>query len=161
VNYLAPVVLARALLPLLIESAPARIVNVGSIGQVAFDLDGISFESGYAGVAACRRAKLALAAFTFDLAEELRGTGVTANCVHPASLMNTAMVIESGFPVRSTVREGTDATLRLITDPALETVTGEFFNGLVSALAHPEAHSREFQRRLRAVTELQLGRSGV
>src|SRR5689334_24604730 len=36
VNYLAQVLLTRQLVPLLSASAPARIVNVGSLGQVPF-----------------------------------------------------------------------------------------------------------------------------
>ena len=68
VDYLAPVLLTRLLVPLVTASAPSRIVNVGSIGQVPFDPADAEFERGYDGVAAYRRAKLALAAFTFDLA---------------------------------------------------------------------------------------------
>src|SRR5690349_19937810 len=37
VNYIAPVLLTRLLVPLLTASAPSRIVNVGSFGQVPFD----------------------------------------------------------------------------------------------------------------------------
>jgi len=75
VNYLAPVLLTRLLVPLMTASAPSRIVNVGSLGQVAFDPADAEFEDGYNGVEAYRRSKLALAAFTFDLAEELRDPG--------------------------------------------------------------------------------------
>ena len=71
VNYLAPVLLTRLLVPLLTASAPSRIVNVGSLGQVPFDPADAEFEHGYNGVDAYRRSKLALAAFTFDLAGEL------------------------------------------------------------------------------------------
>ena len=68
VNYLAPVLLARQPPPLLTASVPARVVNVGSVGQVPFDPDDLAFERGYDGTTAYRRSKLALAAFTFDLA---------------------------------------------------------------------------------------------
>jgi NAD(P)-dependent dehydrogenase (short-subunit alcohol dehydrogenase family) len=50
VNYLAPVLLTRLLVPLLTASAPSRIVNVGSLGQVAFDPADAEFEHGYNGV---------------------------------------------------------------------------------------------------------------
>lgn len=63
--------LTRQLVPLLSASAPARIVNVGSLGQVPFVPEEAEFEAGYNGVDAYRRSKLALAAFTFDLADEL------------------------------------------------------------------------------------------
>ncbi|MFL6113397.1 MAG: SDR family NAD(P)-dependent oxidoreductase [Catenulispora sp.] len=156
VNYLAPVALTRALLPLLRESAPSRVVNVGSVGQVPFDPDDLEFRTGYDGVAAYRRAKLALAAYTFDLAEELRGTGVTVNCLHPASLMPTAMILESRVSPLSSLAQGVAATLRLITDPALAGTTGEFYDGTERSRARPQAYDQEFRRRLRRSTEALL-----
>ena len=153
VNYLAPVVLTRALLPLLRACAPSRIVNVGSIGQVPFNPDDFEFESGYEGVTAYRRSKLALAAFTFDLAEELRGSGVTDNCLHPASLMPKAMVLESRVHPLSTIAEGVAATVRLAADPALAQTTGEFYDGVTRSRARPEAYDPGFRRRLRRVTD--------
>jgi NAD(P)-dependent dehydrogenase (short-subunit alcohol dehydrogenase family) len=152
VNYLAPVLLTQLLMPLLTASAPSRIVNVGSIGQIGFDPHDAEFEHGYNGLDAYRRAKLALAAFTFDLAGELRDAKVTVNCLHPATFMNTAMVIEGGIEPTSTVEEGGAATMRLITDPSLDGVTGEFFNGQVAARALPEAYDEGFRRDLREVT---------
>src|SRR5690606_17684542 len=68
--------------------------------------------------------KLAQIMFTIDLAERLRGTGVTANALHPASLMDTAMVREMNFTALSTLDDGGEATLRLINDPALAEVSG-------------------------------------
>ncbi len=97
VNYLAPVLLTRLLMPLLTASAPSRVVNVGSLGQVAFDPADAEFEHGYNGVDAYRRSKLALAAFTFDLAGQLDAARVTVNCLHPATFMDTAMVAQGGI----------------------------------------------------------------
>jgi NAD(P)-dependent dehydrogenase (short-subunit alcohol dehydrogenase family) len=152
VNYLAAALLARGLAPRLAASAPSRIVNVGSLGQVPFEVADIEFEDGYEGTAAYRRAKLALAAFTFDLAEELRGTGVTVNCVHPASLMGTTMVVEAGWTPRSTVEDGGEPTLRLITDPDLAAVTGQFFDGASPTRALAPAYDPTFRRELREAT---------
>lgn len=153
VNYLAPVLLTRLLMPCLVASAPSRIVNVGSLGQVPFDVADIEFERGWDGTDAYRRSKLALAAFTFDLADELRGTGVTVNCLHPATFMQTAMVAESGVTPHSTVEEGGEATLRLITDPALAEVTGEFFNGSSPSRALAPAYDPAFRQELREATD--------
>jgi NAD(P)-dependent dehydrogenase (short-subunit alcohol dehydrogenase family) len=157
VNYLAPVLLTRLLVPLVTASAPSRIVNVGSIGQVAFDPADAQFGHGYDGVDAYRRSKLALAAFTFDLADQLAAAAVTVNCLHPASLMGTAMVRQAGITPISTVEEGVEATLRLIIDPALDGVTGQFFDGLKAARARPEAYDPQFRASLREVTDRMLG----
>ena len=152
VNYLAPVALTRALLPLVTSSAPSRIVNVGSMGQMPVDLDDIEFERDYDGTDAYRRAKLALAAWTFDLAEELAGSGVSVTCLHPATFMDTTMVRDSGVTPTSTVTDGLRATRRLVDDPDLEGVTGEFFNGTQIARARPQAYDPEFRKGLRELT---------
>jgi NAD(P)-dependent dehydrogenase (short-subunit alcohol dehydrogenase family) len=157
VNYLAPVLLTRLLVPLLAASAPSRVLNVGSIGQAGFDPADAEFEHGYQGVEAYRRSKLALAAFSFDLAGELEAAKVTVNCSHPATFMNTAMVVHSGITPVSTLEQGGEATMRLITDPALDGVTGQFFDGLKTARARPEAYDPAFRARLREVTDRMLG----
>ena len=157
VNYLAPVLLTRLLVPLLAASAPSRVVNVGSLGQVAFDPADAEFEHGYNGVDAYRRSKLALAAFTFDLAGELDAAAVTVNCLHPATFMNTAMVREGGITPVSTVQDGGEATMRLITDPAFDGVTGQFFDGIRTSRALPEAYDRQFRAKLAEVTGRMLG----
>jgi NAD(P)-dependent dehydrogenase (short-subunit alcohol dehydrogenase family) len=157
VNYLAPVLLTRLLVPLLTASAPSRVVNVGSLGQIGFDPADAEFTRGYDGVTAYRRSKLALAAFTFDLAAELEPAKVTVTCLHPATFMNTAMVIQGGITPVSTVEQGGAATMRLIADPALEGVTGEFFDGITQSRALPEAYDPGFRDRLREVTGRMLG----
>jgi NAD(P)-dependent dehydrogenase (short-subunit alcohol dehydrogenase family) len=93
VNYLAPFLLTRRLLPTLRHSAPARIVNVSSAGQAPINFRDVMLEHHYDGVQAYCQSKLALVMFTFDLAEELARTGVTANCLHPATYMPTKMVL--------------------------------------------------------------------
>jgi NAD(P)-dependent dehydrogenase (short-subunit alcohol dehydrogenase family) len=153
VNYLAPVLLARSLLPLLTKSAPARVVNVGSIGQLEFDVDDLGFHHAYSGVAAYRRSKLALVTETFQLAEELAGSGVVANCVHPAGFMDTAMVRESGVSPLSAVEDGGRAVTRLVTDPALDEFTGQFLSGTTVTKALQKAYDPKFRRALRDATD--------
>ena len=155
VDYLAPVALTRALLPALRANAPARIVNVGSIGQHPIDFADLRMDRGYDGTVAYRRAKLALAAWTFDLADEVAAGGIRVDCIHPASLMDTAMVRESRYGTMSTVDEGGVATLRLILDDA---GTGRYFEGTRPARAHPDAYDPGVRAALRAATEAQLSR---
>ena len=153
VNYLASYLLTERLLPLLKASSPARIVNVASVGQAPLDFNNIMFTRGYSGVSAYRQSKLAMIAWTFDLAERLTGTGVTANALHPASLMPTKMVLEAGWQTMSSVEEGLKATLRLVVDPALENVTGEYFDGLSLAKAKTQAYDKQVQQRLAALSQ--------
>lgn len=152
VNYLAAYLLTERLIPLLKASAPARIVNVASVGQAPLQFDDLMFTNGYAGLTAYRRSKLAMIAWTFDLAERLAHTGVTVNALHPASLMPTKMVLEAGWQTMSTVEEGLNATLRLVVDPELENVTGEYFDGLKLSKANAQAYDRNVQQRLAALS---------
>jgi NAD(P)-dependent dehydrogenase (short-subunit alcohol dehydrogenase family) len=159
VNYLAPVLLTRELLPLLRASAPARVVNVGSVGQAPLDLDDLRFDNGYDGVDAYRRAKLALAAWTFDLAAEVEADGVTVNVLHPATLMPTAMVAEARRHSMDSVDDGLRATRRLVLDPALAGTTGSYFDRESPARAHADAYDETFRAALREATDRILGTS--
>jgi NAD(P)-dependent dehydrogenase (short-subunit alcohol dehydrogenase family) len=87
VNYLSGFLLTRLLLPFLTASHPARIVHVASVGQQAIDLADVMLTHGYSGRRAYCQSKLAQIIFTFDLARELDGSGVTATCLHPATYM--------------------------------------------------------------------------
>ena len=153
VNYLAPFLLTRLLLPLVRRSAPARIVNVASAGQSPISFDDVMLERGYDGMRAYAQSKLALVMFTFDLAEELEGTGLIANSLHPASLMDTKMVFETFGSASSSVREGTDATVRLAISPELRRVTGRYFDGQREARADEQAYDPEARTRLRRLSE--------
>ncbi|HEV2781875.1 MAG TPA: SDR family oxidoreductase [Actinophytocola sp.] len=153
VNYLAGYHLTRRLIPLLVESAPARVVNVASAGQQPIDFDDPMMERSYDGVDAYRRAKLAQIMFGFDLADELRDRGVTVNALHPATFMDTAMVHEARTGVLSTVEEGSDATMRLIADPDLDAVTGRYFNGTREDRALDQAYDPGARARLRELSD--------
>jgi NAD(P)-dependent dehydrogenase (short-subunit alcohol dehydrogenase family) len=153
VNYLAGYALTRRLLGLLRSSAPARIVNVASAGQKAIDFGDVMLERDYDGWDAYRQSKLAQVMFTFDLADELRGTGVTATCLHPATFMPTKMVTEGGIEPANTLEQGVEATLRLIRDPELENVSGVYFNGSSEARPDDQAYDEDARRRLRELSD--------
>jgi NAD(P)-dependent dehydrogenase (short-subunit alcohol dehydrogenase family) len=149
VNYLAGFLLAHRLLPLLKQSAPSRIVNVASLGQHPIDFDDVMITRSYSGSRAYAQSKLSQIMFTIDLAEELKGSGVTVNSLHPATYMNTTMVREGGITPISTVEQGGDAILRLAAADDVADKTGLFFNGMREAQANPQAYDNAARKRLR------------
>jgi NAD(P)-dependent dehydrogenase (short-subunit alcohol dehydrogenase family) len=146
VNYLSHFLLTSLLLPKLRE--PARIVNVSSIGQYALDFDDLQYERDFNGYYAYAKSKLAQILFTRELAERVGDRDVTVNALHPATLMDTNMVLGPGGTPQSSVEEGVEATLRLIVDPSLDAVTGGFFNGKRDWRPDPQADDPEARRRL-------------
>src|SRR6266487_1621147 len=140
VNYLAGFLLTLELLPLLRESAPARVVNVASIGQHPIDFDDLMIENGYSGMRAYGQSKLAQIMSGFELASRVPATAVTVNSLHPATYMPTKMVLaEIGHHIDS-LEDGVYATERLVSDPALAGTTGRFFDRTREATANAQAY---------------------
>jgi NAD(P)-dependent dehydrogenase (short-subunit alcohol dehydrogenase family) len=152
VNYLSGFLLANLLLPLLKAAAPSRIVNVASLGQHPIDFDDVMITKNYSGSRAYAQSKLSQIMFTIDLASELKGTGVTVNSLHPATYMNTTMVRAGGITPISTVEQGGDAILHLVTGNDVADKSGLFFNGMNEARANPQAYDETARKRLRALS---------
>jgi NAD(P)-dependent dehydrogenase (short-subunit alcohol dehydrogenase family) len=169
VNYLAGYSLTRRLLPLLRASAhlprpeassplQSRIVQVASAGQYPIDFDDVMLEREYDGVRAYRQSKLAQIMFTFDLAAELDPAEVTANALHPGTFMTTKMVTDEGIAPVTPLEHGVEATWRLIADPALDGVSGVYFEQ--GREARPEGQALDGDDR-RALRELSKRLTGV
>jgi NAD(P)-dependent dehydrogenase (short-subunit alcohol dehydrogenase family) len=151
VNYLSGFLLTHELLPLIEASAPSRVVNVTSVAQRPIDFDDVMLDQGYSDGRAYAQSKLAQVMFTLDLASDLEGRGVTVVAVHPASMMDTDMVLERGARPQSSVLEGRDAVMRAITSPDVR--SGEYYRGLDAARANPQAYDEEARARLRRLSE--------
>jgi NAD(P)-dependent dehydrogenase (short-subunit alcohol dehydrogenase family) len=139
VNHLAPFVLTNLLLPLLRRSAPARIVNVASIGHqyVSLDIDDLQGTRGYNQQHAYNQSKLANVLFTYELARRLDGTGVTANALNPG-WVNTNMTHSTGGiaamintlarPWQLTPERGALTSIFLTSSPVVDGVTGKYWD---------------------------------
>jgi NAD(P)-dependent dehydrogenase (short-subunit alcohol dehydrogenase family) len=152
VNYLAGFLLAHLLLPLIKAAAPSRIVNVASIGQHPIDFDDVMITRNYSGARAYGQSKLSQIMFTIDLANELKGTGVTVNSLHPATYMNTTMVRAGGITPISTVEQGGAAILHLVEGDDVADKSGSFFSGMNETRANAQAYDTSARKRLREIS---------
>ena len=148
VNYLAGFLLTRELLPMLQHTAPARVVNVASAGQMPIDFDDVMLEHNYSGIQAYCQSKLAQIAYAMALAERLDPAEVTVNSLHPSTFMPTKMVLAERGSAEDPLERGVEATHRLVADPALDGVTGRFFDREEETAPHPWALDRANRERL-------------
>jgi NAD(P)-dependent dehydrogenase (short-subunit alcohol dehydrogenase family) len=161
VNHLAGLLLTLELLPLLRASAPARVVNVASLGQHPLDFDDLMLERGYSGSRAYAQSKLAQIMAGFELAERVPAGEITVNSLHPGTYMPTKIVVENGGSVVDSLATGVAATRRLVADPALASTTGAFYDRTREAAAHPQAYDDRARAELwRRSLEL-IGRSDL
>jgi NAD(P)-dependent dehydrogenase (short-subunit alcohol dehydrogenase family) len=148
VNYLVGFLLTGELLPLLRASAPARVINVASIGQHPLDFTDLMLTQGYTGTRAYGQSKLAQIMSGVELASRVPAGDVTVNSLHPATYMPTKMVLEELGHSIDTLDEGVAATYRLVSDPALANVTGRFYNRTQEARAHAQAYDSRARKEL-------------
>ncbi|MCB1845520.1 MAG: SDR family NAD(P)-dependent oxidoreductase, partial [Halioglobus sp.] len=143
VNYLGHFVLVNQLLPGMREAGDGRIVHVGSRSgytqapAVGIDFDNLRGEGSFDAQEAYGRSKLANALFSLELARRLEGTGVTSNVIHPGLVQtNIARTapgwIRTGFElvggvVAKTPEQGAATQVYVATSPALEGVSGAYF----------------------------------
>ncbi|WAZ19098.1 SDR family NAD(P)-dependent oxidoreductase [Streptomyces cinnabarinus] len=133
VNAITPHLIAQELSGAL--TSTGRIVQVGSMGQLPLDLDDLNYERDYEGIQAYCRSKVALVMSAIELAQG----GIPVNVVHPAREMPTRMVVEGGFPIASTLDDGTLAVLRVALDSELSGVRGAYFHRFDRAEPHGQA----------------------
>jgi retinol dehydrogenase 13 len=89
VNHLASFLFTRLLLPRLIENSPARIIQVNSEGHRfgGLDLDDLDWgKRRYRGLQGYGASKTAQLLTVWELADQLQGSGVTINAMHPGNV---------------------------------------------------------------------------
>lgn len=140
-NLVAPFLLTNTLIPRLVASAPARIVNVISGGMYTqgLGLDDLNNQAGdYQGSVAYAQAKRGLMVLTKQWAEQLAGTGVAVNATHPG-WVDTPGIQESlpGFhrimrPLLRTTEQGADTILWLATSETGGNDSGKLWHDRVA-----------------------------
>ena len=138
-NHLSYFLLTNLLLDVLVESVPARVVNVASAvhEKAKIDLFDIHAPRHYSGFRAYSRSKLCNLFFTYELARRLEGTGVTANALHPG-LVATNILTNNGILGRFlnmllgvrgiSVEAGALKTVYAASSPEMEGVSGKYLD---------------------------------
>lgn len=159
VNYFQAFLLTHLLSDQLKASAPARIINLSSNFHWAarLNLENLQERGIYIGWNVYARTKLACLYFTRELAERLDGSKVTANAIHPG-LVATGMGKTSGWLLRSIFSlvdrfamppaRGAQVLVHLALAPALQAVSGEYYDGLRAARSSPISYNREIAQKL-------------
>lgn len=152
VNHLGSFIMTRKLLPLLLKSAPAKILYVNSEGHRfnGLDLNDLDWaKRRYRGLKGYGAAKTAQLMTMWEFADQLQGTGVTINAMHPGAV-RTNIGLDNGFFYRAYNQYflhwflkdpaiAGDAIYYLLAAPEMEGVSGKFFN--LTNEEKPAAHT--------------------
>ncbi|XP_060905425.1 retinol dehydrogenase 12-like isoform X1 [Labrus mixtus] len=164
VNHLGHFLLTNLLLPMLISSAPSRVVTVSSIAHKGgrIDLDDLFFSTRpYSPLESYKQSKLANVLFSRELAQRLKGTGVSSFCLHPGVIYtDLGRHVYTSFPFlrpllslpnlmfMKTPRQGSQTTLYCALTPGLEGLSGRYFSDCAEKEAAPEGRDDVVARRL-------------
>jgi retinol dehydrogenase-14 len=161
INHLAPFLLTTLLLERLRESAPARIITISSDLHAFGRLDTSDPQGARTKdiLGAYSRSKLANVMFTLELARQLEGSGVTANCLHPGMVASGLSRHTTGVmawlarllaatPLQRTSTEGAANSLLLASAPTLAGESGLYFAKGKSRRPSRQARDPEACKRL-------------
>jgi len=140
VNHLAPFLLTNLLLDPLKAAAPSRIINVGTRINYAMELGDLNWEGrSFRMMRAYIESKLGMLHVTRQLAKQLKGTGVTVNCVFPGvfksnlggtdgaqGLFWKSVSLLLGWTLAQP-EQAAERVLYLLESPEVADVSGEYF----------------------------------
>ena len=177
INYLGPFLLTHELLDLLKSSAPSRVINVSSglAKNGTVDLDDLQSEKNYRGTKAYSQVrapvyantKLMVMLFTYELAERLKGTGVTANVLMPGFVatnlgknsgsLSSSLMFKMVRPMQVSPRKGAETSVYLASSSEVTNVTGKCFAKKKETTTCPASYDENLQKQLWKRTEIMLG----
>lgn len=159
-NHFSHVLLTSLLLPKLLESEDARVVNVSSrvYERVeAMPLDDLNFEHYWGGIRPYCATKLANILFTNELHRRAHDRGLAAFSVHPG-VVATSFMRNFPAPMRAGLRvlrpllrspeQGAAPVVELVTDSARRADAGEYFDRHTLTQQQPQATDRQAAERL-------------
>jgi NAD(P)-dependent dehydrogenase (short-subunit alcohol dehydrogenase family) len=143
-NHIGVFLMTNLLLDLLKTSAPSRIITIASKGLLMYpnldiEFDNLNGERKFTPPHAYYHSKLAQIMFTYDLAQRLKGTGVTANCVRVTNvavpderLQHIPAWLRKVYSLKRklaiTPEQQAKTYVYLAADPSVQTVTGKYWD---------------------------------
>ncbi len=172
VNHLASFLLTRLLLKRLIESVPARIIQVNSQGHRfgGLDLDDLGWEKRrYKGLQGYGASKTAQLLTVWELSDRLKGSGVTINAIHPGEVrtnigMNNGLLYQwyqrylLWWILKDPAISG-EAIYYLAAAPEMADVSGRYFNQTIDEKPAFHALDRSLGKQIWRISETLTGLS--
>lgn len=170
VNHLAAFLLTRLLLSRILKSSPTRILYVNSEGHRfgGLDLNDLNWEKRrYSGFKSYGASKTAQLMTIWELSEQLAGSGVTINAMHPGGVA-TNIGMNNGFlyrwyqryllfPFLSKPEISGEAIYYLIAAPEMGEISGKFFNQTIEERPASHAFNREIGKKVWEISEQLTG----
>lgn len=161
-NHLGYFYLTELLLNLLKSSSPSRIINVASEVHSAIDFNDIMSERKYHQLKTYGSSKAANIMFTYELAERLKGGGVTVNCLHPGAVRSSIydnvpffprLLITLIKPFFISPDKSAKYIFPLVSSEQYTNVTGKYFIKGKEKLSKEFTYNKELQKELWEITE--------
>jgi len=172
VNHVASFLFTRLLLNRMIESAPSRIIQVNSQGHRfgGLNLEDLDWQNRrYKGLQGYGASKVAQLLTVWELADQLRGTGVTINAVHPGEVktnigMNNGLLYRLynrgiiRWFLKDSIISG-NAIYYAAAAPEMAATSGVFFNLTIPEKPAAHALDRTLGKRVWQISENLTGLS--
>ena len=164
VNHIGYFLFTNLLLENLKAAGKSRIINVASNAHRngEFDPGNLQLKKNYQPWKAYGNSKLFNILFTMELADRLKGTYVTANCLHPGVIASNfgktgewwvRLFFGLGKPFLKSNREGAETTIYLATSDEVEGVNGAYFKESKVATPRKLARNKAAAEKLWGISE--------
>lgn len=168
VNHLAPFLLTHELLPKILETPGARIVNVASGAHkfAQFDLDDLHSKQRFSSMRVYGGSKLSNMLFTTELSRRLEGRDIGIWSLHPGAVStrlgaNNGGIAKVILPMLSlffkTPEQGARTSIYLCSDPKIDAPNGTYFINERPAKVSPLARDADVARKLWHESERLVG----
>jgi len=158
-NHLGYFLFTNLLLQNLKAAPKARIVSVASAAEKMgkLNFDDLQTKINYSSMKAYSLSKLTNIVFTYELAKRLKGTNITANCLHPGVVKTEFGKELNGFyrfmfsifrPFMRNSEKGAETMIWLASSPEVEGVTGKYFVDKKQKKSQPDSYNENIQKKL-------------